>query len=202
MGRTSCEETLMPTPNPAALEFLLTRRSRPAKTLARVAPPADDIRTMLTAAARTPDHGKLEPFRFLVFHQAAQARLSEGVRSRMAAAGEPEDKIEKQAGSMLHGGAMVAVICAPKPSEKIPAWEQHLSAGGACLALLNAALAMGWGANWLTGWASYSREFMEQELGLSADEFVAGFIHLGEETITPADRPRPDIDLVTEWVES
>ena len=70
---------------------------------------------------------------------------------------------------------------------------------GACLALLNAALAMGWGANWLTGWASYSREFMEQELGLSADEFVAGFIHIGNEQVIPSDRDRPDISVITEW---
>ncbi|MEM8755986.1 MAG: nitroreductase family protein, partial [Pseudomonadota bacterium] len=90
---------------------------------------------------------------------------------------------------------------APKPSEKIPDWEQHLAAGGACLALLNAALAMGWGANWLTGWAAECRPFLEEDLGLAPQEFVAGFIHLGEETVTPADRPRPDVAAISQWLD-
>ncbi|MEM7546863.1 MAG: nitroreductase family protein [Pseudomonadota bacterium] len=191
----------MPAANPAALDFLLSRRSRPAKTLGRDAPDDDAIRTLLTAAARTPDHGKLEPFRFLVIRGDAQERLRAAVEHHMKAANEPIEKIEKQAGSLVHGGLIIAVIASPKPSEKIPAWEQHLAAGGACLALLNAALAMGWGANWLTGWASECRPFMEDDLGLTATEFVAGFIHIGSETISPADRPRPDIDAISTWVE-
>ena len=192
----------MPDPNPAALDFLLTRRSRPAKTLTADAPSRAEIETMLTAAGRTPDHGKLEPFRFLVITGAARQRLHDAVARLMAEAGEAEEKIAKQAGSFLHGGAIVAVVCAPVASPKVPEWEQHLAAGGACLALLNAALASGWGANWLTGWASESRAFMEGELGLYPSEFVAGFIHLGGETIAPADRPRPDIQAKTEWVEA
>lgn len=191
----------MPDPNPAALDFLLTRRSRPAKTLAPVAPDEEAIRTMLTAAARTPDHGKLEPFRFLVIRGEARQRLRAAVERHMRDAGEPVEKIDKQAGAFLHGGAIVAVVAAPKPSEKVPAWEQHLAAGGACLALLNAALAMGWGANWLTGWASERRAFLEDDLGLTAGEFVAGFIHIGEETVTPTDRPRPDIDAISTWID-
>lgn len=192
----------MPTPNPEALEFLLTRRSRPAKTLGGAAPGDDDLRTMLTAAARTPDHGKLEPFRFIVIRGDARARLKDAVAAHMAVSGEDEAQIEKQAGGFLHGGTIVAVIAAPVASEKIPDWEQHLAAGGACLALLNAALAMGWGANWLTGWAAGSRAFLEGDLGLSPSEFVAGFIHLGDETIAPADRPRPDLERITSWVEA
>lgn len=192
----------MPPPNPAALDFLLTRRSRPAKTLRPVAPPAHDIDTMLTAAARTPDHGKLEPFRFLVIRGAARDRLRDAVANHMTTAGEEAEKIEKQAGSFLHGGAIVAVICTPKLSEKVPQWEQHLAAGGACLALLNSALAMGWGANWLTGWASECRPFLEGDLGLAPREFVAGFIHLGEETAAPPERPRPDLAAITSWIDA
>ena len=190
----------MPDPNPEALSFLLTRRSRPAKTLGPVAPSEDEILTMLTAAARTPDHGKLEPFRFIVIRGAARRRLRDAVAARMTAAEEAPEKIEKQAGAFLHGGAIVAVVCAPAPSPKVPDWEQHLAAGGACLALLNAALAMGWGANWLTGWASECRPFLEDDLGIEASEFVAGFIHLGEETVAPADRPRPDLGTKTVWL--
>lgn len=192
----------MPDPNPAALDFLLTRRSRPAKTLAPVAPDRAALQTMLTAAARTPDHGKLEPFRFLVIQGPARDRLKAAVERHMRAAGEPEEKVEKQAGAFLHGGAVVAVIAAPTPSPKVPEWEQLLAAGGACLALLNAALAMGWGANWLTGWASECRPFLEGDLGLAPEEMVAGFIHIGEETVAPPDRPRPDLDAKTTWVEA
>lgn len=192
----------MPAPNQAALDFLLTRRSRPAKTLAPAAPDQDALKTLLTAAARTPDHGKLEPFRFLVIRGEARGRLKTAVERHMEAAGEAPEKIAKQAGSFVHGGAIIAVVASPKPSDKIPEWEQHLAAGGACLALLNAALAMGWGANWLTGWASECRPFLEGDLGLSPSEFVAGFIHIGEETVAPADRPRPDVAAITDWLDA
>ncbi|MFV0475735.1 MAG: nitroreductase family protein [Pikeienuella sp.] len=190
----------MPAPNQAALDFLLTRRSRPARTLSDEAPKRAEIEQMLTAAARTPDHGKLEPFRFIVATGPARARLSAALAARMREAGEDEAQIAKQAGGMTQGGAVIVVVHSPKPSEKIPGWEQYLAAGGACLALLNAALAMGWGANWLTGWAAGSRAFMEQDLGLSAKESVVGFVHIGGETVTPPDRPRPDISAITRWV--
>ncbi|MEX2517749.1 MAG: nitroreductase [Paracoccaceae bacterium] len=192
----------MPSPNQAALDFLLTRRSRPAKTLSQDPPSKDEIEVMLTVAARTPDHGKLEPFRFIVIQGAARARLAGAVAEQMKTAGEALEKIEKQAGGFLHGGAIVAVIFAPKPSEKIPEWEQHLAVGGACLGLVNAALAMGWGANWLTGWATESRAFLEGDLGLEATERVAGFIHLGGETVAPADRPRPDLGRIASWIDA
>lgn len=190
----------MPEVNAPALDFLLKRRSRPAKTLSAIAPDRSEIEVILTAAARTPDHGKLEPFRFVVISGDAQTRLSEAVKSQMTKDGEDADKIEKQSRAMTYGGVVVAVVCAPKPSEKVPDWEQHLAAGGACLALLNAALASGWGANWLTGWASQSRWFMDTQLGLESHEFVAGFIHIGQETVKPSDRPRPDINALTTWV--
>ena len=86
------------------------------------------------------------------------------------------------------------------PSEKIPLWEQELAGGAVCLALLNAALASGWGANWLTGWMAMDRGFLSQGLTLEAHEFVAGFIHLGTETALPPERPRPDLDRITTWV--
>lgn len=192
----------MPDVNAAALDFLLTRRSRPAKTLGAVGPDRAQLEVILTAAARTPDHGKLEPFRFIVITGDAQTRLSEAIRERMSEDGEDAEKIEKQSRAMTYGGVIVAVVCQPKASEKIPDWEQHLAAGGACLALLNAALASGWGANWLTGWAAQDRWFMETHLGLSEAEFVAGFLHIGQETVKPADRPRPDVRTITTWVDA
>ena len=190
----------MPVPNQDALEFLLTRRSRPHKTLKAPAPGADTLNTLLTAAARTPDHGKLEPWRFIVLEHPALKRLGTLARTRAAELGHDADKTDKIAFMFEHAPLSVAVIASPKASEKIPKVEQTLSAGAVCLALLNAALAAGWGANWLSGWPAYDRAFLTEGLDLDRHEFVAGFIHMGTETSTPPDRPRPDIDAITTWV--
>ena len=187
-------------PDPAALDFLLTRRSRPAKTLRAPAPEGDALRTILRAAARTPDHGKLEPWRFVVLEGAALTRLADLTRARGAARGEPEEKLDKAVDAFASATRIVAVVVSPKPSDKVPEIEQVLSAGAVCLALVNAALASGWGANWLSGWMATDRDFLTQGLRLAPAEFVAGFIHLGTETATPPDRPRPDLDALTTWM--
>ena len=192
----------MPTPNPAALDFLLTRRSRPAKTLTTPVPDRDTLNTLLTAAARTPDHGKLEPWRFIVLSKPALERLAALVPARGEALGIEPDKITKAQDQFGKADLAVAVISSPKPSEKIPQIEQVYSAGAVCLALVNAALAAGWGANWLSGWASHDRAFVTDGLGLSAEETVAGFIHLGTETNAPPERPRPDMSAITTWVDA
>lgn len=98
------------------------------------------------------------------------------------------------------GQVAVAVVFNPKPSDKIPEAEQMLSAGAVCLQLLNAALASGWGANWLSGWTSHDRAFVERHLGLRPEETLAGYIFLGTETKAPPERPRPDLDAITQWV--
>ncbi|WP_227271071.1 nitroreductase family protein [Roseobacter weihaiensis] len=190
----------MPAPNQAALDFLMTRRSRPAKTLQPPVPNADELRPLLQAAARTPDHGKLEPWRFIVIEQPAMARLSQVVQTRGAALGLDPDQIDKGRAQFDQGLLAVAVIESPKPSEKIPALEQTYSAGAVCLALLNAALASGWGANWLSGWPSHDRGFMTEALGLASHERIAGIIHIATETSAAPERPRPDLDAVTSWV--
>ncbi len=192
----------MPTPNPAALDFLLTRRSRPAKTLTTPVPDRATLETLLTAAARTPDHGKLEPWRFIVLSRPALARLASMIPDRGAALGIDPDKIAKAQNQFEAADLAIAVISSPKPSDKIPHIEQVYSAGAVCLALLNAALAAGWGANWLSGWASHDRTFVTEGLGLADHETVAGFIHLGTETSAPPERPRPDLDSITTWAEA
>ena len=190
----------MPVPNPDALDFLLTRRSRPAKTLTTPVPDRTALLVMLTAAARSPDHGKLEPWRFIVLEHAALQRLADLAETRGAALGVDPDKRDKGVRQYRDAGLAIAVISSPKPSDKIPRIEQIHSAGAVCLALLNGALASGWGANWLTGWASHDAEFCAQGLGLRDGETVAGLIHIGTETATPPDRPRPDLDAITTWV--
>lgn len=191
----------MPDPNSAALDFLLTRRSRPAKTLQEPVPDRQTLLTLLQAAARTPDHGKLEPWRFIVIEKPAMPRLAELAEQRGTALGLDAERIGKGRGQFDQGLLAVAVIEVHKPSDKIPALEQTYSTGAVCLALLNAALAAGWGANWLSGWPSHDRDFMTQAFGLAEHERIAGFIHIATETNPPPDRPRPDLDALTTWVD-
>jgi nitroreductase len=191
----------MPEKNPAALDFLLTRRSRPAKTLTTPVPSRDELMPILTAAARTPDHGKLEPWRFIVLERGALERLANEVELRGAARGEAPERIEKVYRQFADSHLAVAVVASPKESEKVPEIEQVYSAGAVCLAMLNAALASGWGANWLSGWACHDREFLDVALGLEPQESVAGFIHIGTERMAPPERPRPDLDAITTWVD-
>ena len=190
----------MPKPNPDALEFLLSRRSRPAKTLTGPGPNKETLQNLLTAAARTPDHGKLEPWRFIVFEAPALERLAKSTEELGTKDGMDPEKLAKSAQMFRDVPLSVAVIAAPKPSEKIPEIEQTLSAGAVCLQLLNAALAAGWGANWLSGWTAMHRGFLTDVLGLAPHEFVAGYIHIGTETATPPERPRPDVNAITSWV--
>ena len=190
----------MPEANPEALEFLLSRRSRPAKTLTTPVPSKAELEPILMAAARTPDHGKLEPWRFIVLEAAALSRLGAVVQARGEALGLESEQVTKGRAQFDDGDLAVAVIEVEKPSEKIPALEMTYSAGAVCLAMLNAALASGWGANWLSGWPSHDRGFMAEGLGLSANERIAGFIHIGTEKATPPERPRPDLKEITTWV--
>ncbi|MCK0140823.1 nitroreductase [Aliiroseovarius sp. F20344] len=192
----------MPDRNQAALNFLLTRRSRPAKTLTSPGPDRDTVHTILTAAARTPDHGKLEPWRFVVLSGTAMARAHDLVAKRGAALGHDAAKIEKEQLAYARSPMAVVVVESPIASEKVPAIEQTYSAGAVCLALLNAALASGWGANWLSGWASFDADFTRDAFGLASHESVAGIIHIGTETTAPPERPRPDLDAKTTWIET
>lgn len=190
----------MPDPNPAALEFLLTRRSRPAKTLKAPVPDRAALEVLLTAAARTPDHGKLEPWRFIVIEKGAMARMADVAEARGVALGLDPEQVAKGRGQFDQGHLAVAVIEVQKPSPKIPALEQTYAAGAVCLALLNAALASGWGANWLSGWPSHDRGFMQDALGLAGNEYIAGFIHIATESSAPPERPRPDVAAMTDWI--
>ena len=179
-----------------ALDFLLTRRSRPAKLLKAPAPGREELMRLLTAAVRVPDHGKLEPWRFVVLEGAGLARFARAIRARAEAAGEDADK-----GALAFEQAplAVAVIGSPKPSDKIPAQEQMLSGANVALSLLNAALAAGWGASWLTGWPAYDRPLVEAELGLMPGEWVVGFVYIGTCDTPPPDRPRPDVAKLVTW---
>lgn len=187
-------------PNPAVMDFLLNRRSRPAKTLSGPAPDRAALEPILTAAARTPDHGKLEPWRFIVLGKPALQRLAATVEARGAALGLEPERVSKAAADYANSPLAVAVVSVPRTTEKVPAIEQVHSAGAVCLALLNAALASGWGANWLTGWPVHDRGFLAEGFGLDEHETIAGLIHIGTETAVPPERPRPDLGALVTWV--
>lgn len=189
----------LPTHRPEVLAFLHSRRSCPVRTLVAPAPERTALRDLLMAAARSPDHGKLEPWRFIVLERDALDRLAGLVQQRGIAQGKDADTIDKAMQTYASSPLAVAVIASPKPTEKVPEIEQLYSAGAVCLALVNAALASGWGAVWLSGWASHDRPFIQEGLGLAADEQVAGLIHIGTATAAAPERPRPDIDAITQW---
>lgn len=184
--------------DPAALSFLRNRRSHPPKLLAGPPPPRDELLDLLTLAARVPDHGKLEPWRFVVLERGVLDRLAPLLADYAAAQGADEAAVDKTR-SAFESPVIVAVISAPVDSPKIPRWEQFLSAGAVCLELVNAALAAGYGAAWLTGLAAQA-EFAQAHLGVSPDERVVGLIHIGQRGNTPPDRPRPDIAAKTTFL--
>ncbi|MEM7490327.1 MAG: nitroreductase [Pseudomonadota bacterium] len=185
-------------PRPDVLDFLLTRRSRPAKTLQAPGPDREALAPLLEAALRVPDHGKLEPWRLLVLGPKTLGRLADLTRQRGRDRGEEPEKLAKAVVQFADAPAMVTVVSAPVDSPKIPEGEQVLSAGAVCLSLVNAALAAGWGANWLTGWMATDRPFLKDGLGLDQGT-VAGFVVLGTEGAVPPDRPRPDVAAKVDW---
>ncbi len=191
----------MPAPNPDAMTFLMTRRSRPARTLAAPAPTREELMPILTAAVRVPDHGKLEPWRLIVLARPALERLARAAEAAGRRMGLDEEPLKKGVSAFADAPMIVAVIGVPRPTEKIPAREQMLSGACVALSLVNAALASGWGASWLTGWMLDDAQFLT-DLGLTDGEWVVGFVHIGTETSEPPDRPRPDVAAITAWVEA
>lgn len=179
-----------------AMDFLQSRRSRPAKLLTAPAPGREALMRLLTAAVRVPDHGKLEPWRLVVLEGAGLAGFAAAVRARAPEAGQDPDK-----GALAFEQApmAVAVVFSPKPSEKIPEIEQLLSAGAVAVSLVNAGLAAGWGASWMTGWTAYDRPLLEGALGLSPAETLVGFVYLGTCAVAVPDRPRPDLAALVSW---
>jgi nitroreductase len=189
----------MPAPQPEALHFLQTRRSHPAKTLRAPGPDRAALEPLLTAAMRVPDHGKLEPWRLIVLAPPALAALAAAAAAHAAAAAMPADQAAKGISQFAESPLAVAVIFSPKQSDKTPHIEQLLSSGAVALSLLNAALAAGWGASWLTGWPAHDQGFASAALSLAEGERVVGFVHIGTATSASPERPRPDVAALTEW---
>ncbi|QNP39862.1 nitroreductase family protein [Lysobacter solisilvae (ex Woo and Kim 2020)] len=177
------------------------RRSVPSKQLAEPGPDPTTLLRLLQSAVRVPDHGKRVPWRFLSIQGEARHVLGE----RLAARGRERDPeageaaIEKDRLRFSHAPLVIAVIAQLGPDEKIPEQERLLSAGCVCFALLQAAQAAGFGAQWLTGWPAYDGE-VTRWLGLAAHEHIAGFIHIGTPKLDAPERERPDPHaLLEEW---
>ena len=189
----------MPARNDAALAFLAARRSRPAKLFTHPIPDRDQVTEILTAATRVPDHGKLEPWRLIVVQGAGFQRLADLAEAIATEQGGDAERIAKGRGQFDAGKLAVVVIASPKPSPKIPAVEQLMSAAALCMNLVNAAEAAGWGACWLTGWPAHDAEFAARAFGCTAGETVAGIVHIATPPADAPDRPRPDLGRIVTW---
>ena len=174
------------------LALLKLRRSVPPQFLTAPGPDEARLTELLTIATRVPDHGKLAPWRFIVFsgegREKAADIVAQAFKARNPEADEKQIAFERN--RLLYAPVIVAVVSTAAPHMKIPEWEQELSAGAVCMNLLVAAQAMGFGASWLTNWFSFDRSVLTA-FGLAATERVAGFVHIGTPTTTPAARDRP-----------
>ena len=186
---------------PDAIELLKTRRSLKPMEMTGPGPTPAELETILTIGARVPDHGKLSPWRFIVFEDAGRARAGE-VFARLFAQKNPQatpDQIAKEREKFTATPLVIAVVSKTVDHFKVPAWEQELSAGASAMNIVHAAHALGYAANWLTGWMAFDRDVLSA-LGLSQDEKIAGFIHIGRSVRPADDRPRPALnEIVTRF---
>lgn len=186
---------------PPLKDYLALRRSIPAFQMREPGPARAEIEEMLRLAVRVPDHGKLAPWRFIVYRGAERARIgAELLRLRLAVQPDLSDElIEVEKTRFTRAPVVIAVVSRAAPHAKIPEWEQVLSAGALCLNLLMAANAAGYVSNWLTEWFAYD-ERAYPLLGVAPGEKVAGFIHVGSSDFPATERPRPAVADVTSWV--
>jgi nitroreductase len=183
--------------SPAA--FLATRRSGKPREMTAPGPDADQLRAILSAAMRVPDHGKLAPWRFVVI--ADRAAFAATLQNAFRASRGTPDRADVEAIDQFARQAptLIAVLSTTDPTSKIPLWEQQLSAGAACMAMVTAATAHGFVGSWITGWAAFD-DRVRDALGGGPDDRIAGFIFIGSPTRALEERPRPVYDdIVRAW---
>ena len=182
------------------LSLLSTRRSGKPRDLAAPGPDDAQLDQILEIAARTPDHGKLAPWRFVIVPADKRARLAELITNAYRAERPQASRLEIEALEQFatQAPALVVVLSSPRVDSHIPLWEQQLSAGAAGMNLLHAAHALGFAGGWLTGWAAYS-DAVRDAFG-AEPERVAGFIFLGTPAKQLEERPRPDLQkIISNW---
>lgn len=186
---------------PDALELLLTRRSTRILDFIEPGPGEEDLKTLLTIASRVPDHGKLVPWRFILFLGDARARAGEALAAVLKEV-DPEAserRVEEERKRFTRAPLVVAVVSKAGTHVKIPEWEQVLSSAAAAHNLLLGAAALGYGATWMTEWPAYEPK-ARAALGLSENERVTGFVYIGTAATKMEDRPRPPLDeIVTRY---
>ena len=185
----------------STLTLLETRRSASAKTMTEPGPSAEQLERLLAIATRVPDHGKLCPWRFIVFEGEARACAGDVLAERWQQLNPEhgEATINEQRNMFLRAPVVIAVVSRTQNHPKIPVWEQELSAGASCQNIVIAATAMGLGCQWITGWYAFDRTVLAR-FGLDDGEKIAGFMFLGTSTEDLVDRQRPEYrDLVCRW---
>ena len=179
------------------IDFLLTRNSAPIPELREPAPSDSEIETMLTIASRVPDHGRLTPWRFILYRGGAREKIGEKLAELAERREGPltEGRRNQELTRFSRAPLVIGVVSSPKENPKIPQWEMFLSAGAAAMNLVLAANALGYGTNWITNWYSAVEEGRAL-LGLAPHERVVGFVHIGSYTGPAPERPRPDVSTL------
>jgi nitroreductase len=182
---------------PEAIDLLKTRRSVKPIELHGPGPDAAELTTLLTVASRVPDHGRLTPWRFVVFEGDARLAAGESIAKvfREIRPDATPDQVEFERRRLARAPLVVAVVSRAGTHAKIPEWEQVLSAGAAAMSLVFAAHALGYAANWITEWYAYDRRVLDA-LGVGAGERIAGFVHIGRPAKPPDDRERPPLNAI------
>ena len=182
----------LPVRSDEVLARLAVRRSASAQLLAAPGPSEAEIEQILSLGARTPDHGKLFPWRFVVLGPQSRAELSEA----LAALAETQGRVDKDLAvlaKLANPPLTIMVVSTPIQGHKVPVWEQQLSAGAVCMNLEHAADALGYSASWITDWYSYDPAAVAL-FGVENGESIAGFIHVGSLSEPPLERPRPNLE--------
>jgi len=182
----------------SAIDLLKTRRSVKPMELTGPAPSPAEIESLLTIASRVPDHGKLAPWRFVVFEGDARRAAGEVIAKAFTATNPQAtaEQIEFERNRLARAPLVIAVVSRAAAHVKIPEWEQLMSAGAAAMNLVTAAHAMGYAASWLTEWYAYDRAVLDG-LGLRPHEKITGFVHIGRSAKSPPDRERPSLADIT-----
>ena len=180
---------------PTALDVLLSRRSCAARTMTAPGPSKAQLADILLAGARVPDHGKLAPWRFIVFEGDGRERFADILVNILTLEGADPTLVDEWRTRITCAPVMIGVVSSARELIKIPVWEQELSAGAVCQNILIAAHALGYVANWLTEWYAY-HPAVKQKIGLKPGERMAGFLYIGTPTEQPQDRPRPDMSKI------
>jgi len=190
---------MRPVIDPIAL--LSSRRSVKPIELTAPGPSPAELETLLTIASRVPDHGKLTPWRFIVFEAEGRDKAGEAIAEAFLAKypDATADQVAFERTRLARAPLVIAVVSRASPHVKIPEWEQVLSAGAAAMNLVIAAHALGFAASWMTEWYAYDRRVLDA-FGLAPHERIAAFVHIGRPARPPEDRPRPALaDIVTRF---